>query len=374
MKKVLIIYASAGDGHKKAAEAIYKGFLESGDDIHAIPIDSLNYTTRFFKFFYKRTYIVLIKKFPWAWGFFYRVLDNRFFFLLAAPFRMLTNYINSKRLREFLIEENFDLIVSTHFFAPYVISRLKAKSLLSSRLINVITDFKPHLFWIAKHVDRYIVASEQTRQDLAARGISSDKVIALGIPVRRQFTGLVSRQDARRSLGLDDNKFTILIMRGGLGVGPIKEILLNLEKLDIDYQAIAVCGHNSSLKRELEDIARRSKRNIRIIGFSHNVAMLMSSSDIMISKAGGITVSESLSMGIAVICVNPIPGQESGNTEFLMRNGIGFKAKGLDDINHIIDRFWQSPEKREKLAGDIRKISRPYSADDIVKLAKEMMA
>ncbi len=371
MKKVLITYASAGDGHKKAAEAIYKSFLEY-KDTEVISIDALNYTTRFFKFFYKRTYIVMIKRFPWLWGFFYQVLNNRFFFIIAAPFRAIVNHVNSMRLKEFLLNENFDIILSTHFFASYVISRLKEQGRISASLINVVTDYRLHLFWIEKNVDKYIVAAESTRQDFLKRGIGKDKIIALGIPVRKQFANISSQADARRVLGLAADKFTILIMRGGLGVGPIKDILLHLQRLDIDFQVIAVCGHNSMLEQELKLVAENSEKRIKIIGFSHNVAVLMAASDIMISKAGGITVSESLSIGLPIISINPIPGQETGNADFLIRNNIGFMARNLDEINSIIDKFYRLPDKRDRLKKDIKDTGRPYAAGDIVKLAREM--
>jgi processive 1,2-diacylglycerol beta-glucosyltransferase len=373
MKKVLITYASAGDGHKKAAEAIYKSFLGC-KDAKVISIDALNYTTRFFKFFYKRTYIVMIKRFPWLWGFFYQVLNNRFFFLIAAPFRSIVNHVNSKRLKEFLIKENFDIIISTHFFAPYVISRLKEQGKVSARLINVVTDFRLHLFWIEKNVDKYIVATESTKQDFLKRGIDKDKIIALGIPVRKQFTNISSQADARSTLGIAEDKFTILIMRGGLGVGPIKDILLNLQRLDMDFQVIAVCGHNNMLKQELKLVAENSEKSIKIIGFSHNVAVLMAASDIMISKAGGITVSESLSVGLPIISINPIPGQETGNADFLIKNEIGFIAKDLNEINNIIDKFYRLPDERDKLKNNIKDTGRPSAAEGIVKLALEMTA
>ena len=373
MKKVLITYASAGDGHKKAAEAIYKSFLEcKGAEV--ISIDALNYTTRFFKFFYKRTYIVMIKRFPWLWGFFYQVLNNRFFFIIAYPFRAIVNHINSKKLREFLIRENFDIIISTHFFAPYVISRLKDQGKISARLINMVTDYRLHLFWIEKNVDKYIVAAESTKQDFLKRGIDKDKIIVLGIPVRKQFANISSQADARSTLGLAEDKFTILIMRGGLGVGPIKDILLYLQRLDIDFQVIAVCGHNDMLKQELKLVAENSVKSIKIIGFSHNVAVLMAASDIMISKAGGITVSESLSVGLPIISINPIPGQETGNADFLIKNKIGFMAKDLNEINIIIDKFYRLPDERDKLKNNIKDTGRPYAAEDIVKLVREMTA
>ena len=137
MKKILITYASAGDGHKKAAEAIYRQFLDVAGDAEIVFVDSLNYATRSFKFSYRRIYIILIKYMPWLWGFFYHLLNNRFFFFIARPFRILVNTINSKKLINFLLKEQFDIIISTHFFATEVISRYKEKSVLPAPFVVV---------------------------------------------------------------------------------------------------------------------------------------------------------------------------------------------------------------------------------------------
>ncbi|MDD5503704.1 MAG: glycosyltransferase [Candidatus Omnitrophica bacterium] len=373
MKKILVIYASAGDGHKKAAEAIYKSLLYYKADVLVMPIDSLNYTTRFFKFFYKRTYIIMIKKFPWLWGFFYRLLNIRFFFVLASLFRMIANIANSKRLAKFLRAENFDVIVSTHFFAPYIISRLKKKGLIKSRLINVITDFMPHLYWISDCVDIYTVAANETALGLENMGVTREKIMPLGIPVRKQFLTVTLKQQARARLGLDSGRFTILMMRGGLGVGPVIQILKRLRALTFNLQVIVVCGHNTALRSQVSAVDMGPGKNIQVTGFSHDVAQLMAASDIMVSKAGGITVAEALSIGLPIICFNPIPGQEQANALFLTENNIGFKAKTLNDINAIIENVRHNPASCNELEKRIRQAGKPSAAIDIAGLALGML-
>lgn len=373
MKKILIIYASAGDGHKKAAEAVYREFKEISPKQEAVFIDSLNYTTRFFKFFYRRIYIVLIRYLPWLWGFFYHLLNNRFFFVIIAPFRRLTNALNSAKLVRFLLDERFDAVISTHFFAPEVISRLKEKSGLSMPLISIVTDFKAHLYWIAKNVDRYVVASESVKKDLAERGVPAEKISVLGIPVRRKFSEPVSKAAARSRLGLSPDKFTILMMGGGLGVGPIKDVLSGLQRLDFDCQIMVICGHNKGLLEELRSMAGSFVKYTRIMGFCHNIDTFMSASDIMISKVGGVTVSESLSAGLPIACIKPIPGQESANAEFLFGNGIGFRVRGRHEVNDIIRKFFHSPPFAKEIQNKIRSLARPDSAKDIVELTLNMI-
>ena len=373
MKKILIIYASAGDGHKKAAEALYRQFQDVASDAEVVFIDSLNYTTRFFKFFYKRIYIILIKYIPWLWGCFYYMLNNRFFFLVAKPFRILVNKANSKKLINFLIKEQFDIIISTHFFAPEVISRFKGRHPLSALLINVVTDFKAHLYWIAKHVDRYVVAAESVRQGFVNQGVDVEKIVVSGIPVRKRFSIPVSREKAREALNLPPDKFTILVMGGGLGVGPIKEVVSNLQRLDFDCQIIVVCGHNNLLVRDLEAMANTFIKKTHIKGFCHNIDMLMAASEVMVSKAGGITVSESLARGLPIICIKPIPGQESGNAEFLSDHKVGFWLKNHLEINNTIKKLFYSTHDTEELRSEILSLARPDSAKEIADLAIGMI-
>jgi len=374
MKKVLIIHASAGDGHKKAAEALYESFLNlDNNKIKAVLVDALEYTTPFFGFGYKKAYEIMIKRMPWIWGFLYHMLNNRFFFAVATPFRRLVNGLNSRRLEKFILKENFDLVLSTHFFAPEVISYLKEKGLSQVKLINISTDFKPHRFWIAKNIDRYFVASEITKQGFIKMGLSEDKISVSGIPISRKFNALASKEHARNSIGIKEDKFTILLMGGGLGIGPIKEILLDLQKLSFDFQIIAVCGRNESLADELGKLSCSLNKKTIVYGFTNQIDTLMAASDIMISKTGGATVSESLAAGLPIIALRPIPGQETGNVAFLCGNGIGFWVKRLDEINGIIIRLFKSKEDIDKLKSSIRHWSKPRAAEDIARLAMEMI-
>ncbi len=369
--KILITYASAGDGHKKAAEAVYRQLLEQAPGADIVFVDSLNYSTRFFKFCYKRVYIILIKYLPWLWGFFYRILNNRFFFLIALPLRRAVNILNSKKLVNFLFKEDFDVIVSTHFFAIEVISRLKEKHLSETPLINVVTDFKEHLYWLARNVDRYVVGSDSVKQGFIRRGVAEEKIAVLGIPVRKRFSLRRPKEEAREMLKLSSDTFTILMMGGGLGVGPIREVVSDMQKLDFDCQIMVVCGHNKKLFMELEKMSGAFTKDTRIRGFCHNIDMIMAASDIMISKAGGVTVSESLAMGLPLICISPIPGQESANAQFLFDNSIGFLLKGRHEINNTIKEFFYSADKSKHLKEKITSLAKPHSAKETARLAIE---
>jgi processive 1,2-diacylglycerol beta-glucosyltransferase len=374
MIKVLITYASAGDGHKKAAEAIYDSLISLNDsDIKAVLADALDYSTPFFSFGYKKAYEIMIKYIPWLWGFFYHMLNNRLFFTIAAPFRRFNNGLNSRKLGEFIIKENFDLVLSTHFFALEVISHLKEKGLSKTMLSAIVTDFRPHRFWIAKNTDRYFVASDSTKKGFVKMGVPADKISVSGLPVGREFNNLPSKKQARSIIGMAEDKFTILLMGGGLGVGPIENIFLGLQKLNFDVQIIAVCGRNKDLFDKLNNLSKDLDKKTLVYGFSEQIGTFMASSDIIISKTGGITVSESLAAGLPMIIIRPIPGQEAGNAIFLCDNGVGFKAKSPEQVNAIITRLFRSKDDINTLKNSISLLSKSHAAEDILRDSMELI-
>lgn len=374
MKKILVIYASAGDGHKKAAEAVYNAFSEIKDPaIKATLIDSLNYTNRFFKYCYKVGYMFLIKYLPTLWGFFYYILDNRFFYILSRPFRRAVNAFNTRRLISFILDEKFDLAVSTHFLGTEVICHLKNKGILSLPLVNIITDFKPHLFWQSEGVDYYVVGAESTKEALMARGVAEDRIKTLGIPIRKRFKRLLIREEVRKKLRLSPDKFTILVIGGGFGFGPIEKVVLELQGLDIDSQIIVVCGHNERLLNRLNSLKSQFMKPTRVFGFCMNIDEIMSGSDIMVSKVGGMAAAEALAKALPVLSVNPIPGQEMRNATFLFDNGVGFRIKRFAELNRVIQEFFLHPENLSQVKHHMQNLARPHAADDIAKLAVGMI-
>jgi processive 1,2-diacylglycerol beta-glucosyltransferase len=248
--KVLVIYATAGAGHRRAAEAIYNAAVKTSQHNFAI-IDSLDYTNPLFKKIYSEGYRFLISKFPWLWGIFYYSLDNPFIYSMTYPLRKLVIYLNSRRLADYINIMKPDIIVSTQFFANEVISIIKKQGLINPKLICVVTDFRLHSIWLSEAVDLYIVASEKTKKDLISRKVPESKIRVLGIPVDSKFLTVLDKSRTCAKLGIDADKFTVLIMTGGFGIGPIATIV---ERLKRDVQMLVVCGRNRKLYNQLKNI------------------------------------------------------------------------------------------------------------------------
>lgn len=370
MKKILIAYATAGMGHKKAAQAIKKAFDElASKDAEVELIDALEYTTPHFKKAYLDLYLLAMNKLASVWGVFYYLTDNPFINILVSPLRRLNNWYYSKKLVNYLLEARPDVIITTHFFLSEVVGDMKARGLLKSKLVTVVTDYRLHAWWVSKGVDAYTVAGDDAKADLIRWGVPADKVHVLGIPVEPVFARRQERGAARAKLGLDNDTFTVLVIGGGFGVGPIEGIVRAVNGVPKPVQAVVICGHNDELAKDMEAMKPSLKMKLNVVGFVNNVYDFMEASDILVSKAGGITTTESLAKELPVIIIAPIPGQETRNSDFLTSHGAAVKVADAAAITPVLEGLLADPEKLRGMKESIRKIRKPTASSDIAKLA-----
>lgn len=370
--KTLIVYAKAGAGHRRAAEAVFHAFKRRGEDKDTALIDCLDYTEPWFKNFYPQSYLFLVRFLPLAWAGIYYALDNRTFYSLIKPLRHLNNCLVSKRFATFLKRERPKVVISTQFFASEVVAGLKRKKEIDSVLISVVTDFGLHTFWESEDVDIFVVASEDTRKDLISRNIPEEKIKVLGIPVEPPLKEF-NKRELRKEIALKEDRFTVLIVGGGFGVGPIKELVFSLDGLSDEVrdkvQVIVVCSRNEKLYGEMKNIAPKLKINSKMFGFVPDLYKMMAASDVIISKSGGLTTSEALAQGLAMIIISPIPGQETKNCDLLVKNGAAYRIDRPVEVKGVVEELVKVPDKLERMRRNAQDLARPNSADDIVALA-----
>ncbi len=313
--KTIIFYASAGAGHRKAAEALFNYYTKQSQDVQLI--DVLDKTNWLFKHVYIQGYLFMITRAIWIWKFLFWITALKITRKLLRPLIIFFNLINSRELVEFLISEQPDVIISTHFLPPEIAGYLKNKDKIKSKLITVITDFGVHPFWITKETDIYITASDFTKNQLIQAGINTDKIKALGIPIDEKFIKNFNKELLLKELGLLADKFTVLITTGSFGIGPVEEIVNLLYK---EVQIAVVCAKNKKL---YSGLISKNYPNVRVYGFIDNIEELMAVSGIVIAKPGGLTISEILAMELTPVFISPIPGQETNNMAVLKNYGIG---------------------------------------------------
>jgi len=226
-------------------------------------------------------------------------------------------------------------------------------------VVSIVTDFEAHALWMAPCVDLYCVAAEATKARLVARGAAESSVVVTGIPISARFAIQPSAKAVRRAMGLRDDLPVLLVLSGGFGMGPVREILAELDKVPAPFQTVVVAGRNAELRQALAAQDRRHPTHV--LGYASNMHELMAAADLLISKPGGLTTSELLAMGKPLIIVNPIPGQEAANSDFLLERGAAAKVNRVEDLPYRLGQLLGS-KKLPEMARAARALGRPDAA------------
>ncbi|MDQ3586515.1 MAG: glycosyltransferase [Acidobacteriota bacterium] len=365
--KVLILSASAGAGHVRAAEALARAFAEAGAAKEVRHVDTLAYTNKLFRHLYSKAYIEMVNKTPELLGWLYDALDKPW---KNERRRLALDKLNTRPFVKMLREYQPEITVCTHFLPAEIISWLKAKERISWPQSIVVTDFDVHAMWLCHHYDQYFVALPETRVHLERLGITPNKITVSGIPIDPVFAQDKDQFAMREKHGLAPDRTTILLSAGGFGVGPVEHMVEALAALEHPAQVIALCGRNEELKSRLEGIAARvasaSSTVIKPIGYTTEMDEYMTAADLLLGKPGGLTTSEALAKELVFVIVNPIPGQEERNSDHLLEEGVAIRCNNLPALAFKIDRLLSDPPRLAAMRERARQLARPHAARGIV--------
>ena len=369
LRKVLLLSASAGAGHVRAAEAIEKAFKQrkDHDGVEVHHFDVLNYTNKLFRHLYSKAYIDLVNKMPEVPGWVYDKLDKPW---KNERRRLALDKLNTRPFVKLLREYQPDLIVCTHFLPAEIVSWLKAKERLASRQVIIVTDFDVHAMWLVHHYERYFVALDEARVYLEALAIPPEKITVSGIPIDPVFAIKKDKQEMRAKHGLAPDRSTILLSAGGFGVGSVDALVQSLLPLQQRAQIIAICGRNEELKERLTKLAARIKPGASVLlkpfGYTREMDELMTASDLVLGKPGGLTTSEALAKGLVFVIVNPIPGQEERNSDHLLEGAAAIRCNNLPTLSYKLDRLLSDPQRFKSMQANARRMGHPNAAKEIV--------
>ena len=368
MKKILIFYASYGGGHLSAANSI-KDYLSSNyEKIDVELIDCMKYINKPIEKITTTAYNEMAKKAPWAWGKIYS--DSQ-----KGPLAHITtrsNQVFAIKLLRLLREKKPNLIISTHPFGSQMCSYLKRKGKITSKIATILTDFAPHDQWLvgSDYTDYFFVAHNKMKEYLISKNIPENKIFATGIPISNKFLETFDTSKILNSLSLKENLKTVLFFAGGkfgLGKSRTLEIFNTLVNDFNNIQVIAISGKNKKMYEEFNQIVKIANKTdfIKVFEFVNNVPELMAVSDVVITKPGGLTTTESLVSGLPMIIINPIPGQEEENAQFLEHSNVGIWLKKQMNITETISNFLSDDEKLKEMKENTKKISNRNSTKDI---------
>jgi processive 1,2-diacylglycerol beta-glucosyltransferase len=361
---VLLLHASAGAGHTRAAEALAKGFKARGAGVDVR--DILDFTAPVFRKTYAAGYLNVVRTAPELWGYMYARTDQSSQKPWEKRVRMAFNRLNTLKFLRFLREAQPDAVVCTHFMPLELMGTRRSRHRPRIPLYGVVTDFAVHSLWMAPRVDRYFVASAEAARQLARRGHPADRIAVTGIPVDPVFAVPRPVSEVRAELGLRPDLPVVLVLCGGFGVGPVTDLLRTFRDEPFAVQVVVITGRNETLRREAEAIARTATLPVRVEGFVTNMHTWLNAADLLVSKPGGLTTAEALAMGKPMVIVDPIPGQEQRNAEMLLEEGAAVRLFEAADASWKVGSLLGDPARLALLSANALRLGRPSATGDIV--------
>ena len=355
--KVLILSASIGAGHTKAAEAL-KNFLPA--EVEIVDFMARDFST--LNWLMKKIYLAALKFIPDLYDKLYKLTDAR---KTGTSTRFLISALMYFPFVRLLKKFRPNVVICTHPFpesAAALWKFLHAKSQKNFSLAAVLTDYSLHEIWIFSEVDIYFVATEKMKNELAAHSRTNQEIFATGIPIGAEFSNVKKIPRA----GLK----TVLIMGGGLGLGSIEETLQDLNNVETPLEIIAVAGQNENLLTRLKILQPKLKHSTKIFGYVENVCELMSAADLLITKPGALTMTEAFAVGLPMLLHAPIPGPEAKNAEYAISNGAALSV-GEKKVSAVLNELLKNPALISQMKLNAQKLGKVDAAATIIKILRE---
>ena len=383
----------------RAANAL-KRYIQSQNPRSAVLIsDTIQYVSPILNKAVTEGYVYLATKTPKLFGYVYRTADKDT--PINKTVEIATTTVRNK-LKPLIDDFKPDIIVTTHPFSAEIFTALKTRNAENCNIpiINIVTDFAVHQTYINDGVDAYIVSSHEMVNQMVERGVERVKLYPYGIPVKQEFYKDIDRRTAFESEGMNPDMRTILIMAGSFGVTDILKIYHKIVKSHEEFQIIVITGKNEklydtfdrylskiTLNNALVDIEKSSRpksitklsrhrkpaKPTKLLYYTDEVEKYMHMADMIVTKPGGLTVSESVASVLPMGIFKAIPGQEEQNADFLVRNNMAVRLEKDNTCTKIVTDLISHPEKLENMKKSIKEFSRGNSSENIYILMKELL-
>ena len=368
-QRIFVMSAAVGAGHLRAAQAVELALRQLAPDAQVRNIDVLELTNAAFRRIYGRAYLDLVNKAPHVLGYIYDLMDkpSRSGKDRRDQFRLAFEKLNLQAFIDLLKEQRPDLAINTHFLPAEIIAHLRRRRRWHIPQTTVTTDFDTHRLWVNQPCEHYFTATEEGALGLAAWGVPRQTITPTGIPIHPAFAQIKERDEVLRRHALRGDRPIVLQLAGGFGVGPIGRIYTALLEVQLPLEIIVVTGRNEQARRGLETITVPPRHRVHLLGFTDQMDELMAAADLLVSKPGGLTTSEALARGLPLAIVQPTPGQEDRNSDFLLENGAAIKINNLAVLAHKVQQVLSDAPRLEMLKQRARALGRPQAAFDVVR-------
>lgn len=372
--KALILSISTGQGHHATGKAVADCFERMG--VPCETLDAYGYVEPLMQSLISKGYLITTKHIP-------KITSKAYDIIVKkttpspeySPLRMTHTYMVIE-LQEYLEKYQPDVVVCTHVLSSAMMSILKENGQYRGLVAGIVTDFTVHPLWEETGwIDYYVTPSMLLEYQMKKKGLPAEKLLPFGIPIRPEFSEKKEKREARKLLGLDPDKNTLLLMGGSMGYGKIDKTLIEIDHLGMDFQILVVCGNNDKMFRKIHRLKEKLTCDVRVYGFVDNVHEMMDAADCIITKPGGITSSEAMAKELPMIMVNPIPGQEERNVEFMLNNGLAVAVTKTFPIEEAVFSLFRHPETIEHMRNTIALRGKKHAAERLceflIRKAKE---
>lgn len=370
--KLLIFTASTGGGHKRAAAALEDTIKRMNPEVEVTVVDGLRAIGKMYDTTAVQGYYFLVKNAPSLYGEMYEATDRD---SIAYEAVMKLNAAQSDKLLEEINRHTPNVIIMCHPFITAMVSKLKEEGELQNvKTIALITDYDAHRTYIAPNIDAYVLAEPQMAPKLIEEyGVDESIIYPLGIPTFEKFSIPGTKEEICRREGLSPDKTTVLLMAGSFGVTGILKVFQNLAQGNPDIQMIVITGRNGKLIEKLDETIDELgvRDRTKLLFYVNNVEDYMHISDLIVTKPGGLTISESLACHLPMAIYDAYPGQEQYNAKFLTKHNA---AIAVDEKNAAdeITKLLHDPERLAQMRESCSRLARPKAAEDLIKLAKQL--
>lgn len=372
-RRILVLSASVGAGHTRAAEAVAAACRIRYPEAAISHIDVLTLTPKAFQRIYGQLYIDLVNHAPELLGVIYDRTNRMPKAHVVDKVRVRLERLNTRPFVKFVRAFDPDVICHTHFLPAEILSFQKAEGQIRVRDAVVVTDFEVHRFWLCPGVHRYFVARDENRVHLEALGVDGGLVKVSGIPIDPAFATPPDLPTLRRKHRVAEGRPLLLVLCGGFGVGPVEELMQRLWASVRDAEIVVVTGRNEELRARLTELARRAPVATRVLGFTSEILEWMALASLLVTKPGGLTTSEALACGLPMVIVNPIPGQETHNATMLFEEGAAVSGENPYTIGARVARLLASAVRLSAMGRAARRIGRARAALEVADELGRMM-
>lgn len=347
-----------------AAMAIEDSIRILNRGVETLNINHFRYTNPVLAQVIMKTYHEMLKRKPELWDYLY---DNDNVREKTKKFRTLLHKLNSAKLHRLIEWYKPDIIICTQAFPCVAMAEYKRMNGNGVPVVGVVTDYGVHSYWVDPDIDLYIVPTQTEQERLAGLGVDRNRVEVVGIPISPRFYTPLDNKKLKSRFGIQSGRSVVLVMGGSQGMISMDEIVRYLAKLPLDMHLIVVCGANRELYKALQKLQPRIRVSINLYGYINNIEELMSIADVIITKPGGLTITEALAKNLPMVVLNPIPGQEAKNTEFLIKNKVAVQAQDARDVARRVGDLISNPTILRQMRQSMHNIARPTAAFDIAR-------